>query len=73
MKSRMSRGNIMMESLLALMCVSALSLALYTLCQLQSQIDVEDEDVFMVEIYWQQEKRCKIYCPLEEPLVDIAF
>jgi len=63
----------MMESLLALMCVSALSLALYTLCQLQSQIDVEDEDVFMVEIYWQQEKRCKIYCPLEEPLVDIAF
>ena len=73
MRSRMSRGNVMMESLLALMCVSALSLALYTLCQLQSQIDDQQEDTFMVEIYWQQEKRCKIYCPQEEPLVDIAF
>ena len=56
----------MLECLIALMCMMAMSSCVALLCRLQ-------EDTFMLKLQWEAKGRCRIYCPKDDPIVDIAF
>ena len=70
-----SGGNVLIECLIALMCLLAISSCLAVLCRLQAaSYDLRDkEDTWMMKQGWESEGRCRIYCPKEDPIVDITF
>ncbi|MBO4218162.1 MAG: hypothetical protein IKX74_01860 [Erysipelotrichaceae bacterium] len=65
----------MLECLIALMCMMAMSSCVALLCRLQaaSASLTDQEDTFMLKLQWEAKGRCRIYCPKDDPIVDIAF
>ncbi|MBQ6655040.1 MAG: hypothetical protein IJM79_05895 [Erysipelotrichaceae bacterium] len=75
MSGRRNSGNVLIECLIALLCLLAMSSCVAVLCRLQKAgYGLQDmEDTWMMKTEWESEGRCRIYCPKEDPTVDITF
>ncbi len=73
--SKSRKGNVLVECLIALMCLLAMSSCVALLCRLQSASGdlTEMEDTFMLKQDWESKGRCRIYCPKDDPVVDITY
>ncbi len=73
--SNTENGNVMAECLIALFCLMVMSSTVALLCRLQvsSQDLREMEDTFMLKQDWESKGRCRIYCPKDDPIVDITY
>ncbi len=69
------RGNVLIECLIALLCLMAMSGCVAVLCRLQAAGYglSEQEDTFMLKQQWERKARCRIYCPKDDPAVDITY
>jgi len=68
------KGDVLIDTLIAVLATSIIVILVYSLTRFICQVPKnEEEDYFTMQELWKEDIRCKIYCPKDDPILDITF
>ncbi len=67
------KGSICFDLVISLACLTISFLLIYQTASLRNNLEELDEVPIYINDFWEDKQRCDIYCPKEDPMVDITF